>query len=114
MLRVVRQVRLQSTIKNTTVRRLRRKSAVEAGVGSSDGPTFESFVFKGQVLQVYRSMLRDTAQLNDAKLRREVRDVVKGEFKSCAGVTDMDTKRSLLVGGIRNWKSVANNMGLSI
>lgn len=107
-----RGIRLHSTLKDTAVRRLRRKNkALEFG---NDGPSFESFVFKGQVLEVYRSMLRDVGQLTDPVQKREVRNVLKSEFKSCMSVKDMDTKRSLLVGGIRNWRSVANNMGLSV
>ncbi|TID24741.1 hypothetical protein CANINC_002997 [Pichia inconspicua] len=105
-----------STLKDTTVRSLRKKRGGVGKSGDEFTPSLQSFVLTKQILQVYRSMLRDVGQLSDKRQRREVRDVVKGEFRSCANIPlgDVNTRRSLLVGGIRNWKSVANNMGLSI
>lgn len=109
--------RLYSTLQDTTVKTLRKgkSRSVRDGKGAPP-PSLESFVLSKQILQVYRSMLRDAGQLSDRGQRREVRDIVKQEFRSCSNVpiSDVDTRRSLLVGGIRNWKSVANNMGLSI
>lgn len=75
--------------------------------------SFEDFVLRGQVLHVYRDILRSVHKIPDSSLREEVLGFVKGELRATAEVTDLNVKRSLLIGGIRQWKSVSNNMGLS-
>ncbi|KAG0684634.1 hypothetical protein C6P40_001632 [Pichia californica] len=78
-----------------------------------DSISFEDFVLHGQVLHVYRDIIRSIRKIPDPSLRDEVLDFVKGEFKATQNVKDLNIKRSLLIGGIRQWKSVSNNMGLS-
>lgn len=106
--------RFSSTLTNNTVKsfkkaasKLRKRRTLEESV------SFEDFVLKGQVIHVYKDILRNVYKIPDVGLRKEVLEFVKGEFKATKDVKDLDIKRSLLIGGIRQWKSVANNMGLS-
>lgn len=78
-----------------------------------DGGGLEEFLFRGQVMQVYRDMMREVYLIKDSQVRNEVRRYVKDEYRSTSHVSDLETRRSLLIGGIRNWRSVANNLGLS-
>lgn len=98
----------EASFKNVQNKKLKKKRRT-----LEESVSFEDFVLKGQVLHFYRDILRSVHKIPDATLRKEVLDFVKGEFRATAGVTDLNIKRSLLIGGIRQWKSVSNNMGLS-
>lgn len=123
--------RYGSTLTNETVKTFKGKtqqqqeeSFKKVQTGGSKAPkkkrrtleesvSFEDFVLRGQVLHVYRDILRSVHKIPDASLRKEVLGFVKGELRATVEVTDLNVKRSLLIGGIRQWKSVSNNMGLS-
>lgn len=107
--------RFGSTLTNSSVKTFGKKAAAGARKRRSleDSVSFEDFVLRGQVLHVYRDMLRNIYKIPDTGLRSEVLAFVKGEFAATKDVTDINVKRSLLIGGIRQWKSVSNNMGLS-
>lgn len=112
-------VRFGSTLTNETVKSF-KKTAVKSTLGKKkkrrsleESISFEDFVLHGQVLHVYRDILRSIRKVPDPATRNEVLDFVKGEFRATAQVKDLNVKRSLLIGGIRQWKSLSNNMGLS-
>jgi hypothetical protein len=100
-----------SVLKNDTVKSFKRSPRKKRTLEES--VSFEDFVLRGQVIHVYRDILRGVYKIPDPLLRSEVLQFVKGEFKATKSVKDIDIKRSLLIGGIRQWKSVSNNMGLS-
>lgn len=118
-------IRYGSTLTNATVQPFKGKSkkqeeefnndkvAKKKRRSLDDSVSFEDFVLRGQVLHVYRDILRTIRKIPDHSLRAEVSDFIKGEFKATKDVTDLNIKRSLLIGGIRQWKSVSNNLGLS-
>lgn len=106
-------IRLQSTLNNNTLRSIKPTKLKRKKRSLEESVSFEDFVLKGQVLHVYRDILRSIYKVPDKSLREEVKFFIKGEFKATKNVTDLNTKRSLLIGGIRQWKSVCNNMGLS-
>lgn len=117
----VSAVRFGSTLTNETVKSF-KKTTEKSTLGKKnkkkrrsleESISFEDFVLYGQVLHVYRDILRSIRKVPDPVTRNEVLDFVKGEFRATAQVKDLNVKRSLLIGGIRQWKSLSNNMGLS-
>lgn len=100
--------RYVSSLSDASVRRLKKKRrSLEESV------SFEDFVLKSQILHVYRDMLRSVYKIPDPALKAEVLGFLKGEYRASQNVQDLNIKRSLLIGGIRQFKSVSNNMGLS-
>jgi hypothetical protein len=119
MLGRINALRNASTLTNSTLKSVKsnKKSSTSTPTRKrrslEESISFEDFVLRGQVLHVYRDILRSIYKVPDAGLKNEVKEFVKGEFKSTKNVTDLNIKRSLLIGGIRQWKSISNNMGLS-
>lgn len=96
-----------------TLRRPGQQGAKRERRRLPDGASFEGFVLRGQVLKTYRDMVRTAGQIGDPDVRRETRQFVRDEFRSCRNIKDTELARSLLIGGIRQFKSVSNNLGLS-
>lgn len=109
---VVGGLRWQTTLTDASLRRARTR-ARKPRPDFANGPSFEGLMLRAQVLQTYRDVLRTVARIQDPALRAETHAFAKGEFRACADVSDIDTRRSLLVGGLRQIKSVTNNLGLS-
>lgn len=108
---------MSSTLSDASVRSFGKTKTKATGKNKrrslEESVSFEDFVLRGQVLHVYRDMLRSVRKIPDISLRDEVLGFLKGEFMATKDVTDLNIKRSLLIGGIRQFKSVSNNMGLS-
>ncbi|VEU22037.1 DEKNAAC103031 [Brettanomyces naardenensis] len=96
-----------TSITNSSVKRLRHRKL-------NDDISFEDFILKGQVLQTYRDMLRTLQKIPDASARTELHDFVKSEFKAAQNTKDVHLRRSQLIGGIREFKSLTNSLGLSM
>ncbi|GMM31998.1 hypothetical protein DAMA08_047430 [Martiniozyma asiatica (nom. inval.)] len=113
---MIRQLRaLSSKVKPTTLSDSSYRPSPRQKIAQklANEPSFEVFILKGQVLQTYRTILRAVYKIPDVKLRAETKEFIKGEFKSSKDVEDIEIRRSLLIGGLRNWKHVSNVMGLS-
>lgn len=107
------QFRFKSVLTDSSLRSVKKGRSKRVLPIGDDGPSFEGFIFKSQVLQTYRDILRTVSKIPDAGIKSETKDFVKGEFRACMNVKDLETRRSLLIGGIRQFKSVSNNLGLS-
>lgn len=108
------QLRFKSVLTDASLRSVKSgKSKRSLPAIGEDGPSFEGFIFKAQVLQTYRDILRTVGKIPDSTIRHETKDYVKEEFRACMNVKDLETRRSLLIGGIRQFKSVSDNLGLS-
>ncbi|EIF47733.1 lyr motif-containing protein 2 [Brettanomyces bruxellensis AWRI1499] len=101
---------MSTKLTNTALRRIRHKPRRKP----VDDISFEEFVLKNQILQSYRDMMRTLQKIPDESTREEVHDFVKGEFQSSRNVSNVETRRSLLIGGIRQFQSLANSLGISM
>ncbi|ESW98351.1 hypothetical protein HPODL_05243 [Ogataea parapolymorpha DL-1] len=80
----------------------------------SHSPGLQDFILQNQIIRTYRDMLRTIHKIPNKSLQMELRTYLKEEFRSSSQVTDYDTRKSLLTGAIRQFKSVTSNLGLSL
>ncbi|KAK4241179.1 hypothetical protein C8A03DRAFT_41364 [Achaetomium macrosporum] len=78
------------------------------GRRSRPGPalSFEHFIQRARALALYRSILRSTRRIADARTRTETRKFARDEFERHRGVTDIDHIRYLLSTGKTEWESM--------
>ncbi|KAK3305416.1 complex 1 protein-domain-containing protein [Chaetomium strumarium] len=68
--------------------------------------SLEHFIQRARALALYRSILRSTRQIADARTRAETRRFARDEFERHRGVTDIDHTRYLLSTGKTEWESM--------
>jgi len=74
------------------------------------GPTLQTFLQRGRVRSLYRSLLRATYKQNDARIGGELRAWIRAEFEQSRHVDDPGTVEMLLSQGKGQLRDLLRSM----